>query len=559
MEQLYAAHRLSRDQEEIRLFHIHPGTWDADIEGEFSVVSLKNDSEFVALSYTWGNVIDAPPTTVKVQGQPIPVSPNLHEALRRLRWHALQYEEVVIWADALCINQADMQEKQHQIPLMRKIYSECQHTDVWLGELSHINLLPDPESRDPIEAVKNVIAKLKTDAHLTSISLFDRDETDTHFTNVQKIFDSVSRSPWFTRRWVVQEAILAPVVKVLFGPVSMDLEYLCMAMDMYADHIEINCCTTSELGHYQLRGSIRAFLQEFTSLRYYRDRYRGGKAHILDLCMDFASRETSLGHDYVYSLLGLTRPPSDIIPDYTIPLPVLFADICRDYVDQTRCLDFLPFAGNGDPQSEIPSWAIDWTGPDSTWKWLTRLFNPVGQLSQFPKCTSLYLQILGYPIDKIEGIAEFPTGPSTANIVRLFAADVLGNERLGAEYPTGGTWLEAWLRTLSADSCWGANSARRFTSKDIAFYLAALSGSADNIGPTVQLAGGREVLAYAHMNDIFRMVDLVQDGRVLFYTYQGYIGVADDVIGTGDTIYLVRSLHLFSDTIILKHDHYTES
>ena len=167
----------------------------------------------------------------------------------------------------------------------------------------------------------------------------------------------------------------------------------------------------------------------------------------------------------------------------------------------------------------------------------------------------LYLQILAYPIDEIEGIAEFPTGPSTANTVRLFSSDVLANERLDAEYPTGGTWLEAWLRTLSADSCWGANTSRRFTSEDLAFYAEALLGSADETGPRVQLAGGKEVLADAHLDDILRMVTLIQYEKVLFYTRKGYIGVADDLVEIGDTVYLVRKLHLPSGTTILGLDH----
>ena len=558
MEQLYAALPLNRHEEEIRLLHVHLGTWDAEIEGKFSVVSLKKNPEFIALSYTWGDMIDAPPAAVKVRGQAIPVSPNLHDALRRLRWHTHQashYKRLVIWADALCINQADMQEKQHQIPLMRKIYSQCQYTALWLGEISYDNLTTNPGAPEPVEAARKIIVELHNEEHLTSIKPFDRDGTDAHFINVQNVFNTLAESPWFTRRWVIQEAVLSPAVEVFFGPLSMELSFLSRAMDMYSEHIEKSCCTTSEHGHYMLRRSIRTFLQEFTSLRYYRYRHGlGSKTHILELCREFTSRETSLDADYVYSLLGLTNPTSSIVPDYSIPLHVLFTDICKDYMIESRSLNLLPFAGISDRQSEMPSWAIDWTKAETSWRLRTGLFSCIGRLTQTPRIRDEnHLRIAGYHVDEIEGIAEFPIGSSTASTVKAFGLHITENELFEAEYPTGGTWIEAWLRTLSADCCWGANSARRLTTEDLDFYLDALSGMPIETGQRVQLAGGRKVLADAHLNDIFRMVYLVQDGRVLFYTRKGYIGVADNVVEIGDVIYLVRSSYSHGDAILLRH------
>jgi hypothetical protein len=39
-----------------------------------------------------------------------------------------------VWADALCINQTDEEEKGHQIRLMKHIYSRAEQTYAWMGK-----------------------------------------------------------------------------------------------------------------------------------------------------------------------------------------------------------------------------------------------------------------------------------------------------------------------------------------------------------------------------------------------------------------------------------------
>jgi hypothetical protein len=41
-----------------------------------------------------------------------------------------------LWADALCINQSDTPEKNHQVPLMRHIYGHSSRVIMWLGDAS---------------------------------------------------------------------------------------------------------------------------------------------------------------------------------------------------------------------------------------------------------------------------------------------------------------------------------------------------------------------------------------------------------------------------------------
>ncbi|KAN0122949.1 Heterokaryon incompatibility protein (HET) domain containing protein [Hyaloscypha variabilis] len=74
--------------------------------------------QYESISYTWGSQS----LVCKLYcdgGCVIHITANLHSALRRFRF---KYDTRRIWADAVCINQADAEEKSHQIPLMPQIY-----------------------------------------------------------------------------------------------------------------------------------------------------------------------------------------------------------------------------------------------------------------------------------------------------------------------------------------------------------------------------------------------------------------------------------------------------
>ena len=128
IEMAYA--ELDTNQNLIRLLRLGPASSDDDeITCSFVIASLDEKPEFEALSYTWGDVNDTRP--VEVEGSALPVTSNLHSALRHLR---LKDKERTLWVDALCINQADFKEKMHQVSRMSSIYGQASQVVVQLSE-----------------------------------------------------------------------------------------------------------------------------------------------------------------------------------------------------------------------------------------------------------------------------------------------------------------------------------------------------------------------------------------------------------------------------------------
>ncbi|RMJ16109.1 hypothetical protein CDV36_004223 [Fusarium kuroshium] len=84
---------------------------------------------YEALSYVWGS----PEKTQSIFTPTgcVPVTENLHAALSRLRDGSLPR---IVWADAVCINQDDMEERDRQVKAMAKIYAKASRVIVWLEE-----------------------------------------------------------------------------------------------------------------------------------------------------------------------------------------------------------------------------------------------------------------------------------------------------------------------------------------------------------------------------------------------------------------------------------------
>ncbi|KAL9601236.1 MAG: hypothetical protein Q9219_002641 [cf. Caloplaca sp. 3 TL-2023] len=85
-------------------------------------------AKYSALSYVWGEQSNK--TTITCDNQPLRVTQNLNQALLQYRkkgWSQL------LWVDAICINQSDLEEKTAQVKRMKKIYQGAALVVIWLG------------------------------------------------------------------------------------------------------------------------------------------------------------------------------------------------------------------------------------------------------------------------------------------------------------------------------------------------------------------------------------------------------------------------------------------
>jgi hypothetical protein len=91
------------------------------------VTDLLKMPPYIALSYAWGAKDSS---FVRLNDVSTPVQKSLCEALQHLR---LNSTSIMLWADALYINQNDDKEKSSQISLMWRIYENAVEVRTWFG------------------------------------------------------------------------------------------------------------------------------------------------------------------------------------------------------------------------------------------------------------------------------------------------------------------------------------------------------------------------------------------------------------------------------------------
>lgn len=152
-------------------------------------------------------------------GIPVAVRTNLADALRRFRDPR---EPQVLWADALCINQGDNDERAAQVKLMGLIYFKARRVRIWLGR-EDIEDQGQCRAGDAIRLIKDFSRQYGScnpdpgskKLQALSRSLFEKPESmqHSHWISVRWLLER----PWFTRVWVVQELGLSRYAEFYCG------------------------------------------------------------------------------------------------------------------------------------------------------------------------------------------------------------------------------------------------------------------------------------------------------------------------------------------------------
>jgi hypothetical protein len=106
---------------------------------------------YIALSYTWGQ--DVRYDDIIVNGIYFPVGRNLWSFLNQMRF---SNNFATFWIDAICIDQSQVFERNHQVQMMRKIYSQADSVSIWLGEED------SPGSSDSSDSAIETLSKWNT-------------------------------------------------------------------------------------------------------------------------------------------------------------------------------------------------------------------------------------------------------------------------------------------------------------------------------------------------------------------------------------------------------------
>ncbi|RSL85475.1 hypothetical protein CEP51_003329 [Fusarium floridanum] len=295
-------------QDSIRLLQIRKGCWAEDLS--CSLVESLPDPEkgipYKALSYTWGGVKHTAGGPEKlprvwVNGHEFnksQLTDNLFSALRHIR---RVDQDVLLWADAICINQSNEVEKGHQVKQMGAIYAAAEEVLVWLGPgnddtkaLMHSITLIDAEASKTIGSQGGISGEDWTGlCRRFMIKLLGSLGSQPHLRHGQAMAGLLS-SKWFERIWILQEVAMAKTARIICGLSSCPARtFGLMPMLMGIDVDE----------------RTQAILDIMPRVR--KNTWWSSKRYLHHLLVKFSASQASVGRDKIYALLSMSEDAHD--------------------------------------------------------------------------------------------------------------------------------------------------------------------------------------------------------------------------------------------------------
>jgi hypothetical protein len=458
-------------------------------------VSLTDAPPYVALSYHWGD--PTPSHRVVCNGRLQSVTKSLAQALYTVvccfrmapirRSGAADISNAgyaYIWADALCINQQDIDEKNSQIPMMGDIYSRASRVIGYLGR---------PRSGDPWLAVFGMIS-IGNAQDLSSV--FGPEAKCEPFPDVP---DSVAQdlgefgsSPWFSRSWVTQEVLLAQDVLCLYGlgPTCAHCAFnILAALVSRVGSVEHHRSDIARLIPGSGYAATIVQLELWAALKH----KRGTSCRGLDLVTVLThtqDTEATDPRDKVFSIMGLLddRSRSAIQVDYSehTSAQQIYTEVAKYCIGTEDAIELLKYAGLTTHLPDLPTWVPDWSRKSRT-ALKSTLYKAAG--STAPSVSLLEggskISVRGiafdlvaalspavaYPDGTISGVYSSPVSGSAAMIILDECARQFYSlfQPMHTRYPTQESLDEAILKTLTADRSW---TNRRCTAEDRRYYQA---------------------------------------------------------------------------------------
>jgi hypothetical protein len=457
--------------------------FEAPIRCSLNEVSAAEHPEYEAISYVWGDPSNR--ACLEIEGDTLMVTANLVLALRYIRHKA---DARCIWADAICIDQANLEERAQQVQLMKNIYTLCTRDLLWVGE-------QDEFAENAIEVLRRM-GELGLRRRRDKIS-FGQDgslkDSGIGWDERVSLYSIFTEPKIWERVWVMQEICCCPNVMILIGNHSIPWSMLSNILDHSGipdrfhgpfSHASPDTDFWSRFAGVQVIEHQRDSVQEHHVIN----------STLLDVLSRFREKHSTDPRDKIYGLLGLVSDDHGIVPNYHKSVKELYIQIVKAQIREEHNLDMItqslwPLGGDAAESKDIihstmdlPSWLPNFSSTATKKLLFAQREIFASGPATFTKPTTFTatgkLQVYGALIGKIKTIkqpdhTQLGLGVILGGIAPRIAQHNMPDALMTpasreVKYPTGGDAFEAYWRTLLADC--DVYPTRRLSGKDIKKY-----------------------------------------------------------------------------------------
>ena len=523
---------LNDDLKEIRLLNLQKGKFEEEIRISICTGRLfpENPPIYEALSYVWGSTDHM--VDVRVDNNRLAITRNLAEALPYLRY---KDKSRILWIDAICVNQQDLNERSRQVRRMADLYRLANRVVVWLG--------PEKEgSGYGVRLLRQLSIKVTVDWTLRTMEPVSNN-TAKHWADGSKKlpyrddqFHAICAliwCSWFDRLWVWQEIRLAnPNAFIMCGFDTISWTSFRVAIFCLVQKVcRKNGCIFEPKRLSELFPGRIHNLGKLTNA--------GGQPNFQRIMYDTRHCKYTDPRDRVYAVLNLLKPSArtDFIePDYEKTTMQLYQDVTLRFIDHKQNLSILKTSGLNHNLLGMPTWTTDWTVVETAQPFLNARAGGHG----FPRAQykgAGILRVTGKlsaTVLHVDSVYYRDKRKLIANIRRIAPCDILRGS-----YTGGGSLMTAYCKTLCADSFGDGHFPPRID-------LPQFQPSLDFLSAILQL-GKNPVPDCSPGTQIELYLDYIQAvcrDRLFVKTGEGYIGLAPKSAQPGDLICIILGCSL---------------
>ncbi|KAF4474320.1 Heterokaryon incompatibility protein 6, OR allele [Colletotrichum fructicola Nara gc5] len=290
-----------------------------------------------ALSYCWGD--DRLRNMITVDGKALFITDSLLDALQNLR---RTEEDRILWVDAICIDQSNVEERGHQVGWMGELYRRAEEVLCWLGDTEHnvshlLALLEDFRTQVPRVAwTKWPITDDRWRQVWKDVSA---NQSQHDYPSQLKC---LMAKEWFSRVWILQEVANARKAAIGCSEGWISAKAFAIAPTLLDVRPSNQCQAVIDI----MPGPTR------------RQFGRAQKTNICSLLWAFRESQASDPRDRLYALLGLASDlrgkEGSIVADYTKAEEAVTEDILSYLYQDDTSISTTRQLGLARVQADIP-------------------------------------------------------------------------------------------------------------------------------------------------------------------------------------------------------------
>jgi hypothetical protein len=508
-----------------------PGSGEEPLQCNLQTLLL-SETHFEAISYVWGS--DVKDHEIVCEGRTVAITSNLWTVLQHIRSNVPR----VLWADSICINQENLEEKAQQVRMMGQIYRSADRVLIFIGsnDCGH-----GPNVSSLVDEMSAMIkpALERPDPDGDSIPYLEDDAPILKDTRWES-FEYLLEQSWFTRGWVAQEAALAKDGQIIWGEYHLKWTDLMFTITWLFHRAHMFVAALYKMPHMHAvlywhyhKDTTRLFGETLTGFDF------------LDIINTAKSLQFSDPRDMVFAFgeIALDFDCSVTIqPDYNAPVSRVYQQFAMDHINQNRSSVILDHVSHTEEsmQETAPSWFPRW---DVVLTSVASRRSASGVLLtsrslSFPEPVVMdesILKVRGVIVDTVEHVSNSTKTSllETSEMIEDMWRDVYASESDSA-YPTA-YLLDVFLHVLTVGQFIGQWTKWKRNMAALALHLL------ENIhGVEEDEMFRRRLDAQGGDIDeaIFVLSVKIRDAKLIL-TRRGYIGLAPHVTEKGDIVAII--------------------